>query len=238
MSRKWKKAFRGVEAVQAFESLDRGGHQRPDPRYNTPNRVGPPDEGPLPSVQDQIPRYGQNASYFNGHPHSNVSSPFGVNATQAPGPFQYSYQSSPPPQPLQHAPQSSPPQQYSPPVADYSYSQNQSAYGAHQGTTTTNYHAPVQGSPPQMENYNASGNPPRWQNRGFEDVSGGNSRIWSSPGTQYDSYNQPRTEYSQRSNTIYEGSYQQQYDTWPEPLHRSSTMPNNNYHNCAENLSQ
>lgn len=239
MSKKWKKAVRGVEAVQAFDNLDRGGSQKPDPRYDTSGRVAPPSEGPPPSVQQQVLQYGQNASYFNDHPHSTVSSPFVANTTQSSGPFQHYYPSQPP-QPLQYSPQCSPPQQYSPRGEDYNYTTNHATYGAQDSNTptTTNYNVAAQGSPPRMENHNATGHHPREQNRGFDTGSGGSSVDWTSANTLYNQYNQPRTDYLQRSSTMHGGDYQQHHDPAPVPLYRSFTVPNNYDHNCSNHLSQ
>ncbi|KAL5393814.1 hypothetical protein PMIN03_006005 [Paraphaeosphaeria minitans] len=226
MNEKWKKAFGGAKAVQAFDTLDRGGSQLTDPRYDTPGRVAPPSEDPPQHVQYQISQYGQNASYFNGHPQSTVSPPFAANTVQPPGPYQHSYQSAPP-------------QQGSPPGLNYNHTPNPSTYGAHNGTTTiSNFSTTGQGFPSRMGYQNATGHPPRQQDRAFNIGNGANSANWRSADTPYDPYNQPRVDYSQRSNTMHQENYQKHYDSTPVPLYRSFTEPNNYDHNCSDHRSQ
>jgi hypothetical protein len=240
MGENWRKAFKGLGAVQAFDSVPRGGHQKPDERYNIPGRTGPPTGAPPLHARQYHPQLDQNTFYFNHHPQS----PFLADTTQSFTPvvpssppqqqLQYSPQSSPPQPQLQYSPQSSPPQQYSSHVPTQSYAQDQSTYGA-QHNATPGYYAPNQGSPPPMDNPNVSGQPPQEHHRGFEAGNGGGSGYWNRPETAYDPYNQPRTDSSQRSNTMYA---EPRFNPQPGAFYRSSTDPNDRYHNCADNFSQ
>ncbi|OAG08665.1 uncharacterized protein CC84DRAFT_1240028 [Paraphaeosphaeria sporulosa] len=238
MNGKWKKAKVKVEAVQAFDCLDRGGSQKPAAGYDTSGRLPRPSEGPPPEAQHQISPHGQSTSYYIGHPQSSAPTPYVGNPTQTPGPFQYTYQS-PPPQTLQYTPQSSPPQQTSSPVADYKHTPYHSTYGPHHNSTTSSgYNAGVQSSSPRRDNCNGLIQPSWEQNRQFDTSDVGSPVKWNGADTPYDAYNQPRTDHSQRSNTAYGGDYQQHCDPRPMLPYGSSIVPNKYYHNCSDHLSQ